>query len=182
MENKQDNKLETIDDIAVLRFLEDEDIDLTKTEGGFLSLKIGEEEEYKRIALQRAFPLSRPNEYITIREVNDKRELGKEIGIILNIEDISPEKRRLIEDELDLRYHTPVVLQVYSLRDEYGYIYMNVNTTAGKKNITVPNSSNNFIRLSDIRVLIIDMDGNRFEIPDYKTLDPKSVRLLETVI
>ena len=107
---------------------------------------MGKRKSTKRIALQRAFPLSRPNEYITIREVNDKRELGKEIGIILNIEDISPEKR-LIEDELDLRYHTPVVLQVYSLRDEYGYIYMNVNTTAGKEHYCSKNSSNNFYQV-----------------------------------
>lgn len=182
MEETTEKKTESIDDIATIRFLNDKDIELTKTRGGFLSLKIGDSEEYKRVALQRAFPLTKPNEYITIREVNDKRELGNEIGIILNMKDISDEKKQLIYDELDLRYHTPHILQILNLKDEYGYIYMDIVADAGSRKITVPSSSSNFIRLSDIRVLIIDMDGNRYEIPDYTKLDKKSIRLIETVM
>lgn len=182
MDDKIEKKTETIDEIASIRFLSDEELTLTKTKGGFLSLKIGENEEYKRVALQRAFPLTKPNEYITIREVDDKRELGKEIGIILNLNDISEDKKLLIHEELDMRYHTPYIMQILSLKDEYGYIYMDIVTDAGSKKLTVPSSSSNFIKLSDVRVLIIDMDGNRFEIEDYKKLDKKSVRLIETVM
>lgn len=182
MEEMNENKPETIDEIAELRFLEDDEIILTKTQGGFLSLKAGDTEVYRRIALQRAFPLTKPDEYITIREVDDKRELGKEIGMILNINDISPDKKKLIEEELDMRYHTPHILHISSLKDEYGYIYMDVKTTAGAKRITAPGSSSNFIRLTEERILIIDMDGNRYDIPDYRKLDKKSIRLIETVI
>ncbi len=173
---------ETIDDIAEMRVLTDGELTFTRTPGGFLSLRIGENEEYKRVAIQRAYPLSKPNQYITVREVNEKRENGKEIGVIPDLNKLSDDKIEMINEDLNLRYYTPRVLQVLSLKDEYGYIYMDVKCTAGLKKITVPNGSSNFVRISEERVLIIDMDGNRFEIPDYTLLDKRSIRLLETVI
>lgn len=176
-----EKKMETIDDIAKIEFLGDKDLEISKTKGGFLSLKVGDD-EYKRVCFQRAYPLSKPDEFIVVRQINDKRDLGDEIGVILNINDISDEKREMVEEDLALRYHTPIILSIKSLKDEYGYVYMNLETSAGAKNVTAPNSSTNFIRLTETRILIVDMDGNRYEIKDYMKLDNKSIRFIENVI
>ena len=172
---------ETVEDIAQLRYLENEELQFALTEGGFLSLKIGEQ-SYPRVALQRAFPLSMPYEYISVRSVGENREPDQEIGVIRDIRALPKEKVELIEKELNTRYFTPIIRQITSLKDEYGYIYMNIRTDAGSKSATVPNSGNHFIKLTETRILVIDADGNRYEIPDITELDKKSMHLLEVVL
>ena len=75
--------------------------------------------------------MSRPNEYTRYVKLMTNGA-WQEIGIMN--EDISPEKRRLIEDELMMLSHS-VVLQVYSLRDEYGYIYIMSIQLLGKRTL-----------------------------------------------
>ena len=108
--------------------------------------------------------------------------MGKELGIIKNLADLSERNRRLVEEELEIRYFVPQITKIISLKDEYGSVYMTVVTTAGEKKIVVPNQTSNFIRLTQDRVLLLDVDGNRFEIPSLARLDKKSVRLLEVAI
>ena len=59
---------------------------------------------------------------------------------------------------------------------------MEIVTTSGPRKITANNNSSSFIRLSAVRVLIVDVDGNRFDIPDMTKLDKKSIRNLEVVV
>lgn len=148
-----------------------------KTAGGFLALTIDGEKRYERVNLYRSFPLTKPEEYISVRDV-DKNE----IGLIRQLSDLSPQMQEMARFDLARRYFTPEITRIHSLKDEYGHVYMNIETDCGNKHITVPNSSTNFVRLSEVRFILIDIDGNRFRIQDYTKLDNKSVRLLETVI
>lgn len=171
----------TIQDISTVNYLKDEDVVFEKTTGGFLSIKIGDK-EYKRVMLQRAFPLSKPAKFISVREVREDREPGEEIGVIEDIAKLSAEKRALVEEELTTRYFTPVILQITKLKDERGFVYIEAETSSGSRKITAHNNSSSFIRLSAGRVLIVDVDGNRFDIPDMTLLDKKSIRNLEVVV
>lgn len=170
-----------MDEIAAINYLEEKDINLQQTEGGFLTLEIGEQ-TYKRVMVQRAFPLSKPTQYISIREVKDDREPGAEIGVIKDLALLSAEKQKLIWEELDMRYFTPNITEIYHLKDEHGFVYLDAETTAGARKITAYNNSSSFIRLSKIRILIIDVDGNRYNIPDITALDKKSLRNLEVIV
>ena len=156
----------TIQDISTVNYLKDEDVVFEKTTGGFLSLKV-QGKEYKRVMLQRAFPLSKPAKFISVRE---------------DIAKLSAEKRALVEEELTTRYFTPIILQITKLKDERGFVYIEAETSSGSRKITAHNNSSSFIRLSAGRVLIIDVDGNRFDIPDMSLLDKKSIRNLEVVV
>lgn len=182
MIDEVEKKILTIDDLVEIRYLNDNEIELKRTEGGFISLKLSENEFYPRISVYRIFPLLKPNEYISLREIGSNRDLGKEIGIIRDIRSISSEKVEILHDEIDRRYFTPKINHVFSLKDEFGYIYMDIETSAGLKKITVQNGSNNFMKITENRIIIIDIDGNRYEITDYSSLDSKSIRLLETMI
>lgn len=170
-----------INEITTVRYISDAELVLNKTKGGFLSLTLGDK-TYKRIMLQRAFPLSKPTKYISVREIREDREPGEEIGVIQDIEMLSPEKKAIVEEELSVRYFTPQILQITKLKDERGFVYMEIITTAGPRKITANNNSSSFIRLSAVRVLIVDVDGNRFDIPDMTKLDKKSIRNLEVVV
>ena len=175
------NTENTIQEISTINYLKDEDIFFEKTEGGFLSVKI-KDTTYKRVMLQRAFPLSKPFKFISVREVKEDREPGTEIGVIEDLAEFSEEKRKIVEEELAVRYFTATILQIKKIKDERGFVYMETETTSGPRKITANNNSSSFIRLSAVRVLIVDVDGNRFDIPDMTKLDKKSLRNLEVVV
>ena len=175
------DEIENLEDVIEIRYLEDSELEFARSEGGILTLKLSGE-FYPDVILQRAFPISLPNEYIAVKEAAEHRDMGKELGIINNLADLSERNRRLVEEELEIRYFVPQITKIISLKDEYGSVYMTVVTTAGEKKIVVPNQTSNFIRLTQDRVLLLDVDGNRFEIPSLARLDKKSVRLLEVAI
>jgi len=160
-----------------VRYLKADEMEFNETAGGFLSLRLKDGSYYPRVNLYRAFPLSRPREFISVRDMEDK-----EIGIIRDLKELDSRTEKLIQKELDRRYFSPTIKRIDSLKDEYGYVYMDVDTDAGPRQITVPAGSSNFIKLKNNRIILIDVDGNRYEIKDYTKLDKKSIRLLETVI
>lgn len=174
-------EIENLEDIIEIRYLEDSEMEFARNDGGILTLNLSGT-FYPNVILQRAFPISRPSEYIAVKEAAEHRDMGKELGIIKNLADLSEKNRALVEEELEIRYFVPEITKIISLKDEYGSVYMTVATTAGEKKIVVPNQTSNFIRLTQDRFLILDVDGNRFEIPSLERLDRKSVRLLEVAI
>jgi hypothetical protein len=162
--------------VQELVFLESEKLRFSKTPGGVLSLKIGRK-VYPRVHAYRAFPLSNTDTYICIRDAEDK-----EIGILESFAGLPEDMAALVEEELESRYFTPVVKKVLSLKEEFGYVYWDVDTDAGRSRFTARVGHNSAIQLGDSRIVIVDVDGNRFELEDYTILDPKHQRIVELLL
>lgn len=126
-----------------------------------------------KVNVARAFPISNPNRYIGFLDGN-----GKDIGLIIDPGQLDPESRRVLEEELELRYFVPTVERVLSVREEFGTIYWHVVTNRGEKEIIVRNLRDNLQELPNLRVIITDVDGNRFEFPDVNRLDRKSQTII----
>jgi len=173
LENEEGNISNYID----IRYLSPETTKFEKTNGGFVSMHIEPDENYPRVNFYRAFPFKFSREFISVRDVE-----GKEIGIIRSIDDFPPKDIELIEMELSRRYFRPVITKINSIKDEFGYTYWNVITDAGPKKFTVQRNQNSVISLTEKNILIIDVDGNRYEIPDYTKLDPKSMKIVEMLL
>lgn len=90
--------------------------------------------------------------------------------------------RDIVAEELDRRYLTSTVLTVTSVRNEFGTSYWDVETNRGEREFVVQNASENAQWLGEHRLLLIDVDGNRFEIPDLRDLDKKSLNFVELVL
>ena len=173
---------EAIVDTAQTRYLNPDELQFNKTAGGFLSLSVKslkkrKAEVYPRIHLYWAFPFSRDREYISVRDKEDK-----EIGIIETLDAYNNETLDMLEEELASRYFTPGILKVISVKEEFGYSYWDSETTAGRCRFTIQSSGNSAVPLSNHHIIIIDVDGNRFKIDDYRTLPPKAVRVIETLL
>jgi hypothetical protein len=157
-------------------------LDLTKAvfyegSGGFTGLRY-EDKEYKRIQLRRAMPDRSPSEFISVAD-----QENKEIGMLRSISDLSDDQLRIVSDELNRRYYCPEILEVKSVRDKLGYVYMEMDVFAGggrhERNAAI-NDVNKNIRMIDAnRLIIFDVDGNRFIISALDKLDRKSLRRLE---
>lgn len=158
-----------------LRYLTPENAVFTKTGGGFVSLRSGEE-FYPRVQVVRMFPFSEPSKYVSIRTAE---ETSREIGVIENLGIFSPEVRQILEEQLELRYFTPVITKIYQIKDEYGYAYFDVETDRGRCRFVIHMGGNAVVNLSDVRILISDIDENRFEIPDVTKLTVKEQKRLD---
>ncbi len=159
-----------------LRFITKENAVFARTEGGFVSMKIAEE-FYPRIQIYHAFPFTDPNSYISLREPDEK---AKEIGVIKDLnKDVTEETREMLKEQLRLRYFTPVIEKILHIKDEYGFAYFDVLTNHGACRFTIHMGGDSVINLSDTRLLITDLDGNRFEIPDITRLTAPELKKLD---
>ena len=166
------------DELLTLRFINADNAAFSRTDGGFVALKF-EDKEYKRIGVYLTFPLSDPEEFISIRESDEK---AKEIGVIKKLSDIRPEEAEMIREQIKLRYFMPVITEVIDVKDEYGYAYWNVVTTFGACRFTTGMGGDSVVSLSDARILITDIDGNRYEISDFNALTPGEKKKLDIFI
>lgn len=159
-----------------LRYITKDNAVFERTEGGFVSMKI-EEEYYPRIQVYHAFPFTDRNSYISIREPDEK---AKEIGIIRDFnKDVTKQTREMLEEQLRLRYFTPIIEKIINIKDEYGFAYFDVLTDHGACRFTIHMGGGSVVNLSDTRLMITDLDGNRFEIPDVTRLTAPELKKLD---
>ena len=68
--NEEDLKKES-EELLEMRFLNRDNAVFARTAGGFVSLKT-KEKEYDRVGVYLTFPLTNPEEFISIREADEK--------------------------------------------------------------------------------------------------------------
>lgn len=166
------------EEVLQMRFLTSENAVFTRTEGGFLALKTGEK-EYERVGVYLTFPLTNPDEFISIREADEK---AKEIGMIQSIKDLKKDEQEMIREQVRLRYFMPVIRRVMDVKDEYGYAYWHVTTDFGVCRFTTHMGGDAVVNLGEARYQITDIDGNRYEIPDLYSLTVMERKKLDLFI
>lgn len=154
-----------------------------RSEGGLISLMLnanGKTETFERVVVIRSFPITNPDEYISVKEPDTRQKgSGEEIGLIADLNLFDAKTVALLNEELSRRYFTPEISKIYSMREKYGYTYCEADTSAGRVSFVLNNPSNTIRTLEDGRVLITDTDGNRYTLPDPKKLDKASYRKIE---
>lgn len=132
---------------------------------------------HKHIEIVRVSPLTHPDRYIAILDEN-----GEELHVVDDVTDLDDESQQTIGTALRQRYMTAVITRITSVRHELGISYFDVETDRGRREFVVQNLLEGARWLSEQRLLIFDVDGNRFEIPSLDDLDKRSHRLLHTVL
>lgn len=179
------------ENLEELFFKKRKSVDLTpenasffRSEGGLVSLVLknedGSEEFFERVLPIRSFPITEPEEFISVREPETKdKGKGDEIGMIRRMSDFPENVQELLREELSRRYFTPEILKIFSVREKFGYSYWEVQTSSGKISFVMTTPSSNIRTLEDGRVFIHDIDGNCFAITDPSKLDKASFRHIE---
>ena len=139
----------------------------------FLALELNGE-DYKRVQLSRALPFSAPSQYICVADME-----GKEVAVLESLEAFDAEQLALLETELGIRYFYPIVTQVKSIKEKMGSYYVDLNIGEHKKTIAVKDISKNLKQLGGGTIVLTDVDGNRFMIPDVYKIQKKSLQSLE---
>ena len=155
-----------------------------RSKGGLISLDLKETGEFfERIVIFRCFPITNPDEFLSVREPNSKKMgRGKELGMIRHMKDFPDEQQTLFLEELDRRYFAPEIIKINSVKDKFGYIYWDADTAVGNMTFILSNPFSNIRAFEDRRVFIHDMDGNIFQIKDYTKLDSSSFKKIEIYV
>ena len=143
---------------------------------GFLRATI-KDRTYLDVSVVRAFPLSDENRYIGI--LSGRLD---ELGIITDPHQLDEESQIAIERELERRYFETHIIRVHSIIEEYGATYWSVDTDRGRRNFVAKGIRDNVTYLDDGRILINDVDGNRYEITVLNELDEQSRSMILRVI
>ncbi len=141
--------------------------------GGVLRMTLADDRSYRAVRGYRAFPISDPDHYYGLLDGE-----GKDIGVIPNPAMLDAESRAAAESEMEKRYFVPVVRKVLDIRDDYGALIWDVETDRGHKRFVVRSMRDNTAELPNHRLLLTDVDGNRFEIADLRALDAKTQEVL----
>lgn len=139
-------------------------------------MTVGDERSYIRVRPVQASPMAYPNQYIAL--LDSKNE---EVAFIENMENLDETSKQVIEEEMARRYLKAHIESIYSIQMEYGVAYWDVMTDRGRREFVIRGHDSTFW-VSETRLLLTDVDGNRFEIIDYKKLDTASVKMIETSV
>jgi hypothetical protein len=124
-----------------------------------------------------ASPLTHPNRYLAL--LNTKNE---EVAMIVDPNDLGEECLGAVQIELSRRYLTATITKVQKANVEFGATYWHVETDRGKRDFVTQNLQENAQWLSPKHLLLLDVDGNRFEIPDVRALDARSVQIVGAIL
>ncbi len=142
-----------------------------------LRLTVGDSRSYLSVRAVWAAPMSRPGRYLCL--VDGK---GTEIAMVEDINGLPEASRRALDRELRARYLTGRVLEVLECRQEFGTTYWKVRTDRGTRDFVTQSLQENAQWLSETHLLLVDVDGNRFDVPDVTALDARSRKLLHAVL
>lgn len=132
-----------------------------------------------RIFLSRAFPFEKPFEYISVFD-RDKHE----IGFIRSLtEDFDKAVCARLMRELEESYYCPLIRRILSVKTQHGISYWQVECDFGEASFSLRDVYVDMRKLEgkngELRLLLTDVYGNRYEIPDANALDRQSYRRIE---
>ena len=111
---------------------------------------------------------------MSIRDEDDK-----ELGIIADLSDFPEDQRALVREALRLRYFTPQILEIRSVKEKMGNLYLDVRIEGGERVFAVKDYSRDRRAIDAHRLMIVDVEGNRYIIEDLEALDIRSRRRIE---
>jgi hypothetical protein len=153
---------------AQLVFLDPGKLHFTR-HGATLRLTIEGDRSVLHVSVVRAFPISEPRGFVSVRDGGNK-----ELGVLVDPKALGDDDRKLVEAELERRYLIPVIQRVAAVKERFGTVDWEVETDRGLCKFTTRNLRENVTYPSHGRVVLSDVDGNRYDVPDIGRLDAGS--------
>ena len=157
---------------TTVRFLDPGEIRLSRNAFGKLVLDV-DGEHYEGVELSRAFPHTAPDHLLSLKGPD-----GKEIGMLEDPSLLDSSSRQALEAEMDLAYFSPLIRRITKIVQHYGATSWHVETDRGPQVVRIRERGD--IRWpTSYTVVLSDVHGVRYEIPDISALDEDSRTLLE---
>jgi hypothetical protein len=119
------------------------------------------------------FPITGLDKYIALMDSE-----GNEIAVIRNVDDLSPDSRKVVKNCLKEYYMMPRITQFIEMSERFKIWMWTAETDKGTCTFEIRNHLTAIKPLYDGRVLIKDANDNRYEIPDVNKLDKRSQQMI----
>ena len=121
-----------------------------------------------------AFPLTHPTSMVSLRDPE-----GREIGILEDVGGLDPESARILREALERSYFMPRITDIHDIKEVLNVVEWEVQTNKGPRTFQVRRVRQNVRRMGLRRLVIKDVDGNRYEVRDWIELPAYAQKLLE---
>lgn len=169
--------LETYDLMQELSLLELSQTRLWLDEHDELWLRVGDNDAVGPVTVQRAFPLSTADEFLSLKD-----RQGNEVGVVRRLVDLDADSRDAVMSHLQWSYFCSTITSVHSIENRYHVPHWDVQTDKGRRVFELHSSRRDIRVLPRGRALVRDADGNVYLIPAVTELDPKSRAILEDYV
>jgi ATP-binding cassette subfamily B protein len=127
------------------------------------------------------FPATNPDDYISLRVWNRAGE-EQEVGILRELKNWPAEAQQLVRAALLRRYYLQPLTGIDQLRLELGYLHFDARTPHGPRRFTMRWSQAQVQDFGDRGKVLVDVDDNRFLVPDVTALAPTERDLFQRYV
>lgn len=159
------------------RFIDGPEAKIVRTGDTQIELSIYRGETYENLEPRYLFPLSGNNRYVTLLDGN-----LREVAIIRDLARLDPDSRAAVENCLTEFYVIPKITGVIDVSDKFGVHTWTCRTDHGIRKFRIKDRHTSIKLLYDGRVLVRDVNDNRYEIENLYKLDKRSQHMLYTEV
>jgi hypothetical protein len=143
-----------------------------------LRLTVAEEKSYLTVkpVWAKAGAQAQPDGYLALLDGQND-----EIVSLIDSSTLPHESQLALRRELRQRYLPATVKSINHARQSHGAVYWDVETDRGPREFVTQRSQKSRLSYSNHHILLIAVDGNRFEIPDVEALDARSRAVIHAV-
>lgn len=145
-------------------------------------LTLREKRSVLRVFAAYAFPQSDPEHFIQFYEGKPDGGRGEPIGMLSALAGLDARSRETVAECLRRSYLVPRVIRILELRDLIYLVQWEVETDRGRCEFNMSNVRDQINPRENGRIVLKDMDGNQYEIADFRKLDEASRRMLSGYI
>ncbi|MEF9959275.1 MAG: DUF1854 domain-containing protein [Niameybacter sp.] len=151
-------------------------ITIEKLPSGFLRVtKDGE--SYEKVNVVRLFPYQYERNYIAFLDKDNQ-----EITILKDLDELREKERTLVLEYLSYKYYMPEITKVNQVKEKMGFLYVDIETTAGQKEVCIADFVSNIRMIKNTILSITDVEGNKYRVSDFNTLDQLSKQKLDVFL
>lgn len=159
----------------MINYIDGPEVRITENDGIFVDVEFYFTKEVrKELEPHRLFSKSGSDKYIVLLDTD-----GNQVAIIRDINNLLPESQKVIRKALDEYYMIPRITKFLKMTEKFKIWMWTAETDKGVITFEIRNHIASIKPLYDGRVLIKDANDNRYEIPDYRKMDKKSIKMLE---
>jgi len=141
---------------------------------GALHVTVKGERIYGGVYAAYAFPVAYPDGYISLIHIaGEGKDMEIEIGIIRDLSEFPPADVELVRAALRRRYFIHTITRIDHIGWRYGYIAMDAQTDKGPVSFMMRWQHDRAVDYGRRGKVLIDVDDNRYLIPDVEKLPAK---------
>ncbi|RPI77770.1 MAG: DUF1854 domain-containing protein, partial [Planctomycetaceae bacterium] len=146
-----------------------------------LELELHDGTIHRGVCALHCFPATDSNDFISL-SVCDRDGKEREVGILRSLPDWPEAAQKLIHAALDRRYHQRQITEIHRITLRHGCLDFSVETDQGRAEFTMRWTQSQVQEFGDRGKVLLDLEDNRFLIPDVAALAPRQRELFQRFV